>query len=67
MMFCSPNNFNFIRKQRDFEDLFIINKRFNSWNEITDKEYHELIDYMIKEYIEKLEGEAITGIKTENY
>lgn len=49
-----------------FEDLFIINKRFNSWNEITDKEYHELIDYMIKEeYIEKLEGEAITGIKTE--
>ena len=49
-----------------FEDLFIINERFNSWNDITDNEYHELIDYMIKEgYIEKLEGEAITGIKTE--
>lgn len=49
-----------------FEHLCNINKSFNSWQDIEDNEYHELIEYMIKEeYIEILEGEAITGIKTE--
>lgn len=49
-----------------FEGLCNINKSFNSWKDIENNEYQELIDYMIKEeYIEILEGEAITGIKTE--
>ncbi|MFA5577620.1 MAG: DEAD/DEAH box helicase [Tissierellaceae bacterium] len=49
-----------------FGDLYNINKIFSSWQDIEDNEYQELIEYMIKEeYIEILEGEAITGIKAE--
>lgn len=49
-----------------FEDLYNINKTFSSWQDIEDNECQELIEYMIKEeYIEILESEAITGIKTE--
>lgn len=49
-----------------FKDLYNINKSFSSWQDIEDNEHQELIEYMIKEeYIEILEGEAITGIKAE--
>lgn len=49
-----------------FEDLKNINKNFRCWENIEDDECLELLEYLIKNnYIEILENEAITGIKTE--
>lgn len=49
-----------------FENLKALNKKFNSWQDIEDNEYLELLEYLIqKEYIEILEDEAITGIESE--
>lgn len=48
------------------EDLKNINKKFQCWQDIEEDEYLELIEYLIKkDYIEILEGEAITGMATE--
>lgn len=43
-----------------------LNKDLESWLEIEDKEYLELIQYLInQQYIEQLDQDAITGIETE--
>ena len=48
------------------KNLKNINKNFRCWQDIEDDEYFELLEYLIKRnYIEILENEAITGIKTE--
>jgi len=47
-------------------DLEVLNKSFKCWYGIEDKEYLELLEFLIdKNYIEILENEAITGVASE--